>query len=398
MSDPSGSPTDSRSHDPTFTTSHSLSSSTALSIALSPKSSIQTATVESIYSSSSYQSLERLIGLKEVKERVDQLIMNVIVHQQENGGGAGAAVESFLLFSGNSGTGKHSAAKIVASILFQLGLVSTPEVYTESIIELLGPSDSGEDRKRFIEELLIQTAQKVLLLNISSTTTPITATTSTTTTTTTTPSPSSSTSTFAPIGSPQAHWGRFAALEELATQLSLSSSRRFVILVGHPAELRTLGSPASTPNLFTLFPLSSVPNSPHFASLSLEAPSLPSSSSYFPFPDFTDDQLLLLLSQKCNERSVTLTQATKMAVVSMLSEDRDTLSSFSNAKEIETLLVEAIARKSARLATLTPTERQRSDSSSLEEDDLLPNRSASSSSSSSPGGEKEFLFSPNIAM
>lgn len=86
------------------------------------------------------QILESMIGLKDLKEKLNEILTGITVAWEMRGRSGGLPYTLHMCFKGNPGTGKTSAARAVARILKERGILSVGNLYEINARELCGTS------------------------------------------------------------------------------------------------------------------------------------------------------------------------------------------------------------------------------------------------------------------
>lgn len=86
-----------------------------------------------------FQALQSLIGLRQVKEQVEEFIADTVIARQREEEGYPVADKSLhSLFLGNPGTGKTTVARIIGELLYQKGIIATNKFYEVTRGDLVG--------------------------------------------------------------------------------------------------------------------------------------------------------------------------------------------------------------------------------------------------------------------
>ncbi len=95
-----------------------------------------------------FDALNRMIGLKQVKEQMTTYrnIMNLATQRRRKGLGA-TIPPLHAVFMGSSGTGKTTVARLYGAMLKEMGLLSSGHVVFRERSSLLGPNYSNEESK-----------------------------------------------------------------------------------------------------------------------------------------------------------------------------------------------------------------------------------------------------------
>lgn len=118
-------------------------------VALTEISVVTNADIDAVLSSGRYQEdghskdamveLQSLIGLRKVKEQVEEFIAQAELNRKrEEAGHATSQATLHSLFLGNPGTGKTTVARIIGELLYQKGLIATNKFYEVSRGDLIG--------------------------------------------------------------------------------------------------------------------------------------------------------------------------------------------------------------------------------------------------------------------
>lgn len=241
------------------------------------------------------KDLNELIGLDPVKQTISQFtnLMEVNQRRRQQGGQVGE-ISTHFVFSGSPGTGKTTVARLIAKILYGLGML---ENY--NVIEVL--------RADLVAEYVGQTAIKtkeviaraiggVLFIDEA----------------------------YSLTGTHQSDFGK-EAIDTLLAEMENNRTRLCVIVAGYQDKMETFLS--SNPGLRGRF-----------------------SRTIF-FPDYSSDELLEIFQRSCLAKGLILEEGVDLAV-SQYFKQALSKEQFSNARAVRQLIEDCIVRQADRIAPL----------------------------------------------
>ncbi len=110
--------------------------------------------------------LDHLVGLDAVREKIKNLANNIMLRKEQEQRGLNSGkplAPGHYVFTGNPGTGKTTVARILAGILYTLGLVGRSEIHEISASELIEQSVGGTKKKT--EKILNKAVNGVLFID-----------------------------------------------------------------------------------------------------------------------------------------------------------------------------------------------------------------------------------------
>ena len=257
---------------------------------------------EELRNNQSWKQLQKLTGLKSVKDSVEALFNQIEFNYQrelEEKPPIACSLNRVLL--GSPGTGKTTVAKLYGRILADLGLLSNGKVVVKNPADFIG-SVIGESEKN-TKAILANTVGKVLVIDeaymLSS-------------------GDSSSVDSY-----------KTAVVDTMVAEVqSTAVEDRCVLLVGYKDQMEKMFQNVN-PGLSRRFPLGSA----------------------FVFEDFSDDELKQILHLKLKEQGFKVTNEAKIAAIDVLRRARNR-PHFGNAGEVDILLDRA---KTSHLSKKTRT-------------------------------------------
>jgi Cdc6-like AAA superfamily ATPase len=258
--------------------------------------------------------LHRLVGLKEVKERVETLVNTIRVRQlRQQHGLPVPPVSLHMVFTGNPGTGKTTVARLMAGIFRALGVVEKGQ-----LVEV--------DRTGLVAGYVGQTALKVherveaalggvLFIDEA----------------------------YALVAGRGDNDFGYEALDVLVKAMEDQRDDFIVIVAGYPDKMREFID--SNPGLTSRF------------------------ANFVEFEDYDADELLLILERMVEDHGYTLSDATRARARQLFTEMVEGKSAtFANARDVRNIFERALAKHANRLAKVPqPT---KAELMSLEPDDL----------------------------
>ncbi|KAI9856280.1 MAG: hypothetical protein M1824_005494 [Vezdaea acicularis] len=259
---------------------------------------------DALKDSKAWSKLQKLIGLKSVKESVKALLDSIQVNYNRELEEK-PLVEYSLnrVFLGSPGTGKTSVAKLYGQILADIGLLTSGEVVTKNpadfVGNVIGQSESNT------KAILAATIGKVLIIDeaymLSGSTGGATS---------------------------NADSYKTAVIDTIVAEVqSTPGEDRCVLLLGYKDEMEKMFQNVN-PGLSRRFPI----------------------DSGFLFEDFTDDQLQSVLALKLDQQGFECTDQAKVVARDMLSRARNR-PHFGNAGEVDILLDKAKLRHQKRVSS-----------------------------------------------
>lgn len=253
-----------------------------------------------------WQRLQKMIGLKSVKQSI-QVLIDRLQTNYERELNEQPLVECSLnkVFVGNPGTGKTTVAKHYGKILAALGLLSNGEVIIKNPADFVG-SALGQSEKN-TKAILEATKGKVLIIDEAYML-------------------GSGLSGTGGVSDPY----KTAVIDTIVAEVqSTSLEDRCVLLLGYQSLMEDMFQKVN-PGLARRFPMSSA----------------------FVFEDYDDLELRSILDLKLKQQGFRAGEATKKAVISVLARARNR-PNFGNAGEVDIVLDQAKERQQKRLAEVT---------------------------------------------
>lgn len=259
-----------------------------------------------ISSNKDWQKLQKMIGLKSVKQSI-QVLVDRLQTNYDRELDEKPLVECSLnkVFVGSPGTGKTTVAKLYGKILAALGLLSNGEVVVKNPADFMG-SALGQSEKN-TKAILEATRGKVLIideaymLNSGS---------------------SESGGTSDPY--------KTAVIDTIVAEVqSTSVEDRCVLLLGYSGQMEDMFQKVN-PGLARRFPMSSA----------------------FVFEDYDDSELRSILDLKLKQQGFRAGESAKQVCISVVARARNR-PNFGNAGEIDIILDQAKERQQKRLAEST---------------------------------------------
>lgn len=110
----------------------------------------------SIQSETALEKLDKLVGLRAVKEKVHSIVNTIKVNQQGKESDKNFGFSYHMIFAGDPGTGKTTVAKIVAQALFEVGAIpenKCTQVSVDSLVKGYVGQTAGHVREVLDEAL-----------------------------------------------------------------------------------------------------------------------------------------------------------------------------------------------------------------------------------------------------
>ena len=237
-----------------------------------------------------WNKLDDLIGLTEMKQRIRELGAFVKLRQVAHS--ELEAPNLHMIFLGNPGTGKTTVARLWGEILFEVGFLKRGHLVEATSQDLIASHVGGTAIKT--NQLINQALDGILFIDEA----------------------------YSLLDDERGGFGQ-DAISVLLTRMENDRDRLVIILAGYPSRMQRLLH--SNPGLSRRFPQDNV----------------------FSFPDYSPDELWIILDGLFNLRSLTYSYEIKsylIDIINQMYEVRD--DSFGNAGEMRNL-VEAIERKRA---------------------------------------------------
>ncbi|NJD63676.1 MAG: AAA family ATPase [Chloroflexi bacterium] len=266
--------------------------------------------------------LHRLVGLKEVKERVDTLVNTIRVRQLRKQHDLPVApISLHMVFTGNPGTGKTTVARLMAGILRALGVVARGQLVEVDRADLVAGYVGQTSLK--VTERVEAALGGVLFIDEA----------------------------YALVaGRGETDFG-YEALDVLVKAMEDHRDDFIVIVAGYPDKMREFID--SNPGLRSRFP------------------------NFIEFEDYSAEELLLILERMVEDHGYRLADAAHARARELfiaLVERKD--ASFANARDVRNRFERALTSHAIRLATVA--EPTRDELMTLEADDLAHDDSPTS--------------------
>lgn len=254
--------------------------------------------------SSAIESLESMIGLSEVKQRVKAWYRFLLFQKERDKAGFSSKHQPslHLVFTGNPGTGKTTLARLMAEIYFELGLLGRPDVVEADRSSLVGAfvGQTEEQVMNKVKEaeggvLFIDEAYALKRQDASG-----------------------------------SDYGQAAIDTLVAAMTSGEYAGKFVvILAGYPDEMRHFL--LANPGLRSRFP----------------------ESNHYELPNYSDEELVTIGEKVAEENNYVLTTEAKRGLVARIERERvDT--TFGNARTVHNILLDAMFKKGSRFGADAP--------------------------------------------
>lgn len=254
--------------------------------------------------SSAIESLEAMVGLENIKERVKAWYRFLLFQQEREKAGFSSKHQPslHLVFTGNPGTGKTTLARLMAQIYFELGLLGRPDIVEADRSSLVGAyvGQTEEQVMNKVKEaeggvLFIDEAYALKRQDASG-----------------------------------SDYGQAAIDTLVAAMTSGEYAGKFVvILAGYPEEMRHFL--LANPGLRSRFP----------------------ESNHYELPNYSDDELVAIGEKVASENNYVLTEEAKRALLARIDRERVD-STFGNARTVHNILLDAMFKKGSRLGPDAP--------------------------------------------
>ncbi|GED72291.1 hypothetical protein BRE01_59930 [Brevibacillus reuszeri] len=247
-------------------------------------------------SQSALDKLQSLIGLAQVKAELQKIAAFVAVAQERTVRGMTTSpIELHAVFTGNPGTGKTTVAQLYAEILKEIGYLKRGHLVTASRADLVAGfvGQTAAHTRRKVREAL----GGVLFIDEA----------------------------YALLGSGENDFGQ-EAIHTLVEEMTRHEENLVIVLAGYPIEMNQLLD--SNPGLLSRF------------------------KKYVHFPDYTADELVLILEQAAHSSGYSLTASTLEQIKQKLLEISSKHSLDGNGRFSHNLLQEAIQNQALRLITI----------------------------------------------
>ncbi|MFY9944734.1 MAG: AAA family ATPase, partial [Exiguobacterium chiriqhucha] len=254
--------------------------------------------------SSAIESLEAMIGLTDVKQRVKAWYRFLLFQKEREKAGFSSKHQPslHLVFTGNPGTGKTTLARLMAEIYFELGLLARPDVVEADRSSLVGAfvGQTEEQVMNKVKEaeggvLFIDEAYALKRQDASG-----------------------------------SDYGQAAIDTLVAAMTSGEYAGKFVvILAGYPEEMRHFL--LANPGLRSRFP----------------------ESNHYELPNYSDDELVAIGEKVAAENNYVLTVEAKRALIARIDRERVD-ATFGNARTVHNILLDAMFKKGSRFGADAP--------------------------------------------
>ncbi|TCI80524.1 AAA family ATPase [Exiguobacterium sp. SH0S1] len=254
--------------------------------------------------SSAIESLESMIGLTEVKQRVKAWYRFLLFQKERDKAGFSSKHQPslHLVFTGNPGTGKTTLARLMAEIYFELGLLGRPDVIEADRSSLVGAfvGQTEEQVMNKVKEaeggvLFIDEAYALKRQDASG-----------------------------------SDYGQSAIDTLVAAMTSGEYAGKFVvILAGYPEEMRHFL--LANPGLRSRFP----------------------ESNHYELPNYSDEELVAIGEKVAEENNYVLTTDAKRALIARIDRERVD-ATFGNARTVHNILLDAMFKKGSRFGADAP--------------------------------------------
>ena len=244
------------------------------------------------------EQLRRLVGLREVKERVDTMVNTIRVRQLRKQHELPVPPMSLhMVFTGNPGTGKTTVARLMARIFRALGVVPKGQLIEVDRTGLVAGYVGQTALK--VEERVKAALGGVLFIDEA----------------------------YALVAGRGAGDFGFEALDVLVKSMEDHRDDFIVIVAGYPDKMREFVD--SNPGLRSRF------------------------ANFIEFEDYTADELLLILERMVEDQGYTLSDSARERASQLLTElVAQKSASFANARDVRNLFERSISAHANRLATV----------------------------------------------
>lgn len=254
--------------------------------------------------SSAIESLDSMIGLTEVKQRVKAWYRFLLFQQERDKAGFSSKHQPslHLVFTGNPGTGKTTLARLMAEIYFELGLLGRPDVVEADRSSLVGAfvGQTEEQVMNKVKEaeggvLFIDEAYALKRQDASG-----------------------------------SDYGQ-AAIDTLVSAMTSGeyAGKFVVILAGYPEEMRHFL--LANPGLRSRFP----------------------ESNHYELPNYSDEELVAIGEKVADENNYVMTNEAKRALIERIDRERVD-ATFGNARTVHNILLDAMFKKGSRFGADAP--------------------------------------------